>query len=282
MPTVQELVEEGRRYHRQRRIARSRRYDEGKYRFSNLAYCLNSMNKKRKGGGGGGGGGLQQLTSGEIKAEFYKRHPDMIFHEEGRGGQQHLMTLTSGPNQISIDSSSSSINDRLATAADGYTLENIRFIPLKLNVPLRASPSEIEQHREATTRGFVPPATMTREVYLIVRRGLYGVRRASSKRSSSRGITLLLDPSLTIERLVHKLLHDQKMQCALSGLVMLATAGSPFTLSLDRICNTLGYTYENTQFVCRFKQCADGMNVRKRMDESAEETDQRRKRVRFV
>ena len=250
-----------------RATAKLRRYDEGRYRFCGLAGSWNYMDKRK--------GVLQRkMTTKDIKDEFFKRHPDMLFHDDD--GSSHLMTLTSGPNQISIDR----IIDKLP---DGnyapHTFDNIRFVPVKLNVLIKASTSQIKQHQQSM-ESFVCPVVISLEVLHFIRRFLYGAR-STSKRNlrPERGITV--DPSLTAIMLCHKFIRDQKMICAISGLPMLMTLNSPFTASMDRICNTLGYTYENTQFVCRFKQYADG-NVRKRKGESLEQTNDRRKLLRFA
>jgi hypothetical protein len=251
-----------------RRKAHNDRRDSGKYRFCTLAASMNLMDKRH------GAEQKNKMSTKELRTEFFKRHPDMLFKDED--GTMYLMTLTSGASQISVDR----IHDRLP---DGdyapHTLENIRFVPLKLNVALKASLSDIERHKE-TMKLFTCPVTLTRSEYCLIRHKIYNARSTCKLNGRpERGIGL--DPLLTTERLVYKLLHDQKMICAISGLPMLLVAGSPFSISLDRICNNLGYTYENTQFVCRFKQFADGC-VSQRKDETMEQTNERRKRLRFV
>lgn len=241
--------------------------DKGIYRFSHIAMSMNCHDKKN--------GVLNHKTNTkEVRDEFYKRHPDMIFRDDD--GSEHLMTLKSGPNQISADR----IVDRLPDGSHApHSFENIRFVPYKFNVTLKASPSEIEAHKEKM-KMFSCPKTLT-----LHERGIINDRirraRANSRVPSRqyRGITV--DPLFTVERAVHKLLHDQQMRCAISGLVMLLTTKSPFTLSIDRIDNTQGYNYKNVQFVCRFKQFADG-RAKKRIGETLEETNERKKKLRFV
>jgi hypothetical protein len=186
------------------------------------------------------------------------------------------MTLEPGANQISVDR----IQDKLP---NGYyaphTFENIRFVPLKLNVVLKASPSEIERHKEKT-KSYICPKILTSSEKLLIRTRLGGCKtNAKQPGRKSRGITV--DPLFTCKRAINKLINDQQMRCAISGLVMLFETKSPFTISIDRIDNTIGYTYENTQFVCRYKQFSDGL-AHKRIGETLEQTNERIKKLRFI
>jgi hypothetical protein len=241
--------------------------DRGMYRFSHLARSMNSHDKTN--------GVLNHKTNTkEIRDEFYKRHPDMIFRDED--GSEHLMTLKSGPNQISADR----IVDKLPDGRYApHTFENIRFVPFKMNVTLKASPSEIEAHKERMAT-FTCSNTLTPSERRIIVDRIGGAKKRSRKPSRQyRGIAL--DPLFTVDEAIRKLLCDQHMLCAISGLPMLFETKSPFTISMDRIDNTQGYTYENTQFVCRFKNFSDG-RARKRIGETLEDTNERVKRLRFI
>lgn len=243
------------------------RYREtGTVRFSTLVGHMKSADRRH-------GATRNYITTTELRDAFFLRHPEMIFRDDD--GMCHIMTLESGPNQISADR----INDKLPNGDYApHTLENIRFVPLKLNVALKASPSDINEHKENTAK-FICPLKITGNEREIIAQALRSARNRVKRRRSKQARGITVDPMFTIERAVHKIINDQQMRCAISGLVMLVTPNSPFTISMDRICNTKGYSYENVQFVCRFKQFSDG-NVVKRLGETLWQTNERVKKLR--
>lgn len=243
------------------------RNDTGAKRFSSIAGTCNQKNKEK-------GVLLQKITTKALREEFHKRHPDMIFRDED--GAIHLMTLEPGPNQISVER----INDSLPDGSFApVTLENIRFIPFKLNGPVKASPDEIKQHKQDMSN-FTCPRQVSEEVLLVLTKLLSPVK-AKVKSSSYQARGIILDPQFTVEVAACKLIHVQEMRCAITRLPMLLTDNSPFTISLARIRDNEGYTWDNVMFICRFRNIQTG-HVHRRSYETPEETNERAKKPRLM
>lgn len=175
----------------------------------------------------------------KLREEFNRRHPDFIFHDED--GSRHQMTTVVGPDHIFV----LKIDNRLPNACSPPDVfRNIRFVPEKLIFRYKTMPEDIKiwkEHRKT----FICPDTLTKSELRFLRRQL--------QRVNAQELNNLM-PAFTLDKAVQKLIRDQKMLCPVSGLHLFLMTMSPFTLSVDRINSALGYTYENIQFVCRFRQ----------------------------